>query len=47
MSPELPPYLHGSYTDRNTGRACWSCAGLMDHAPSPDCIYPDRHGVVR
>lgn len=39
----LPPYQQGTYAERNTGRACWSCAGLLDHAPFSDCIYPDSH----
>lgn len=39
----LPPYAEGTYSDRNTGAACWSCAGLLTHAPGPRCIYPAYH----
>lgn len=41
----LPPYEAGTYAQRNTGEACWSCSGLMTHAPAEECIYPDAHGV--
>lgn len=39
----LQPYKEGTYSDRNTGKACWSCQGLMDHAPGERCAYPDTH----
>jgi len=39
----LPPYREGTYSQRNTGEACWSCAGLGDHAPGERCIYPENH----
>ncbi|GAA1836061.1 hypothetical protein GCM10009795_096550 [Nocardioides hankookensis] len=43
----LPEYHEGSPSDRNTGRACWSCGGIMGRAPSAldrACTYPDSHG---
>lgn len=43
----LPPYKEGSYSDMNTGRACWSCRGLRNHERSPNCIYPDSHYAIR
>src|SRR5688572_7641255 len=39
----LTPYAAGTYADRNTGAACWSCAGLTTGAPGPTCTYPDSH----
>lgn len=43
----LPAFRQGSYSDMNSGRACWSCAGLMGHTAGERCIYPHAHGGER
>lgn len=43
----LNPYVQGTYAQRNTGEACWSCAGLLTGAPFVDCIYPENHALER
>lgn len=39
----MPEYIRGTYAQRNTGEACWSCAGLQAGAPGTGCIYLASH----